>query len=133
MSKLFENIGALAGKLANIDGLVSGMMSTLDARVIADAVNKNGDFMSQMIANLDPKALASAINSNPSFMTRLIKELDPAAIAASVNKNQSFLTKMIEALHPNVFTGSAGVVVNKMKNSFLPAMKAGSGATTSPR
>ncbi|MEN6473563.1 MAG: hypothetical protein ABFD81_06080 [Syntrophaceae bacterium] len=128
MSTLFENIGALAGKLANLDGLISGMMSTLDARVVADAVNKNGIFMAQMIANLDPKVLASAINGNPSFMTRLIKELDPAAVAASVNKNQGFLTKMIEALHPNVFTGSAGAVVNKMKNNFLPALKAGSGA-----
>jgi len=129
MSKLFENIGAWAGKLANLDGLISGMLSTLDARIVADAVNKNENFMVRMIANLDPKALASAINNNQSFMTRLIKELDPAAVAASVNKNQSFLNKMIEALHPNVFTGSAGVVVNKMKSNFLPAQKAESRIT----
>ena len=125
MSKLFETIGAIAGMLANADGLMTGMMSSLNPRVVADAVNKNGTFMAQMIANLDPKVLAAAINSNPAFMAGLIKELDPAAVAASVNKNIGFMTRMIEALHPNVFTDSAGVVINKMKNTFLPSRSAG--------
>jgi len=124
MSKLFETIGAIAGMLANADGLMTGMMSSLNPRVVADAVNKNGTFMAQMIANLDPKVLAAAINSNPAFMAGLIKELDPAAVAASVNKNIGFMTRMIEALHPNVFTDSAGVVIAKMKNTFLPSLSA---------
>ena len=42
MSKLFEMIGAFAGKMANMDGLMSGMLSTMDAKIVAEAVNKNG-------------------------------------------------------------------------------------------
>lgn len=125
MSALFEIIGAIAGKLANADGLMTGMMSSLNPRVVADAVNKNGKFMEQMIDYLDPKTLAAGINSNPAFMTSLIKELNPTVVAASVNKNIGFMTRMIEALHPNVFTDSGAVVVAKMKNTFKPVAVAG--------
>ena len=82
MSKMFETIGAFSGKMASKPGLISGAMSTMDAKVVADAVNQNAAFMSQLVGNLDPKALATVINRNPEFLTRLIKELDPEQVAA---------------------------------------------------
>ena len=100
MSALAEKIGALAGKLASYEGVISGMLSTLDARVVGDAVNRNGNFMGQVIRDLDPRVLAEAINNNPTFMTSLIA-----------------------ALHPNVFTDSAGVLISKMKNNIFPVTK----------
>jgi hypothetical protein len=125
MRILFEKIGALVGKLANLDGLISGMLSTLDARIVANAVNKNGEFMGRMIGNLDPKTLGEALNSNPRFMISLIKELNPAALADALNKNIGFMTRMIEALNPSVFTDSAGVVIAKLKDTFRPVTMAG--------
>uniref|UniRef100_A0A7C4PKW7 Uncharacterized protein n=1 Tax=Anaerolinea thermolimosa TaxID=229919 RepID=A0A7C4PKW7_9CHLR len=121
MSKMFETIGAFSGKMASKPGLISGAMSTMDAKVVADAVNQNAAFMSQLVGNLDPKALATVINRNPEFLTRLIKELDPEQVAASVNKNQRFVTKLVEALQPNVFSRSVNVVFNKMRRAtFRP-------------
>lgn len=121
MSALIKMLGAIAGKLANIPGLISGVMSAMDPKVVAQAVNENGKFVSEMIGYLDPKALAAPINANPDFMTKLIGELDPAAIAESVNKNQRFVTKMVEGLKPDVFSRSMNVVFNKMrKTTFKP-------------
>ncbi len=74
-------MGSIAGKMMSLpglsQGLIDGMMSNMDPKIIAGAVNNNGKFMSGVIANLDPKALAGPINANPDFMTKLIKELDP--------------------------------------------------------
>ncbi len=123
MSALAEKIGALAGKLASYEGVISGMLSTLDARVVGDAVNRNGNFMGQVIRDLDPRVLAEAINNNPTFMTILLRELDPALVASALNKNTGFMTSLIAALHPNVFTDSAGVLISKMKNNIFPVTK----------
>lgn len=128
MSILLESIGAFLGKMASRNGLISGMVSTLETRIVADAVNKNANFLSQMIANLDPRILAAAMNGNPDFMTKLIKELDPIIIAKAINKNQCFVTKMVEALNPNVFSSSAGTILTKMRSTFRPGLDTGAEA-----
>jgi len=124
MGTFFETIGAMAGKLANTEGLMTGLLSSLNPRIVADAVNKNGNFMTQMIDYLDPKVLAAGINSNPAFMNSLIKELEPSVVAGAMNRNIGFMTKMIAALNANVFTDSAGVVISKMKSTFSPQVMA---------
>ncbi len=123
MSVLFRKIGSLAGKMAGSEDLTAGMMSSLDPKALARAINANGAFMTQLVANLDPKVIADSINRNPDFMTRLMKELDASAVAESVNKNQRFMTKMIENLNPNVFTRSMNVVFNKIRRAtYRPGM-----------
>jgi hypothetical protein len=123
MSELFRKIGAIGGKMVNKEGLVSGAMSSVDPRVVANAINDNVEMMGRVMSYIDPKILADVVNSNPDFMAKLIKNLDAAAVANAMNRNQKFITQLIENTNPNVFSRSVNVVFNKIrKATYRPGL-----------
>lgn len=125
MSTFWRKIGEISGKMANKPGLISGAMSTMDPKALADAVNESASIYGEMMDYLDPKVLAEIMNSNPDFMAKLIKHLDAEGIARAMNKNQRFITQLIEHTDPNVFSRSMNVVVNKIrKATYRPGLTA---------
>lgn len=123
MSELQRKLGAMAGKMANNKDLISGMMSAVDPKVVANAVNDNKDLLINTMSYLDPEILAGIINSNPDFLGKVMRNLDAAAIAKAMNKNQRFVTQLIENTDPNVFSRSVNVVFNKMrKATYRPGL-----------
>ena len=123
MSTLYRKIGEIGGKMANKEGFISGAMSAIDPRVVANAINDNVETMGRVMSYIDPKILADIVNSNPDFMTKLIKNLDAAAVANAMNKNQRFITQLIENTNPNVFSRSVNVVFNKIrKATYRPGL-----------
>jgi hypothetical protein len=117
MSTFWRKIGEVGGKMANKPGLISGAMSTMDPKVLAEAVNESASIYGEMMDYLDPKVLAEVMNSNPDFMAKLIKHLDAEGMANAMNKNQRFITQMIEHTNPNVFSRSMNVVFNKIRKA----------------
>jgi|GEM_PF-606364 len=123
MSTFWRKIGEMSGKMANKPGLISGAMSTMDPKVLAEAVNESASIYGEMMDYLDPKVLAEVMNSNPDFMAKLIKHLDAEGMANAMNKNQRFITQMIEHTNPNVFSRSMNVVFNKIrKATYRPGL-----------
>jgi hypothetical protein len=123
MSTFWRKIGEISGKMANKPGLISGAMSTMDPKLLAEAVNESASIYIEVMDYLDPKVLAEVMSSNPDFMAKLIKNLDAEAIASAMNKNQRFITQMIEHTDPNVFTRATNVVFNKIrKATYRPGL-----------
>ena len=123
MSTFWRKIGEISGKMANKPGLISGAMSTMDPKVLAEAVNESASIYGELMDYLDPKVLAEIMNSNPDFMAKLIKYLDAEGMANAMNKNQRFITQMIEHTNPNVFSRSMNVVFNKVrKATYRPGL-----------
>ena len=123
MSTFWRKIGEISGKMANKPGLISGAMSTMDPKVLAEAVNESASIYGELMDYLDPKVLAEIMNSNPDFMAKLIKHLDAEGMANAMNKNQRFITQMIEHTNPNVFSRSMNVVFNKIrKATYRPGL-----------
>lgn len=123
MSTFWRKIGEISGKMANKPGLISGAMSTMDPKTLAEAVNESAHIYGEVMNYLDPKVLAEVMNSNPDFMAKLIKNLDAEGMARAMNKNQRFITQLIEHTDPNLFTRSTNVVFNKIrKATYRPGL-----------
>ncbi len=117
MGDIWKIMGRYLGKLANREGLLSGLVSAVDPRVVAKAVNENGELVREIVRHLDPEALAGALNANPDFMAALLKNLDATAVSAAVNRNQRFIDQLIEHTNPNVFTRSLNVLFDKIRKA----------------
>lgn len=123
MSEFFRKLGRAMGKMANRDDLFSGIISGIDPKVVARAVNENRGFLGEVLKHLDPESFAGIINENPDFLSRMIKSLDASAIAAAMNKNQRFITQLIENTHPNLFSRAVNVLFNKIrKATYRPGL-----------
>lgn len=123
MSDLIRRLGRALGRMANSQDLISGIMSGIDPRVVARAVNENSALLGEVMKHLEPEALAGMINSNPDFLSRLLKGLDASALAAAMNRNQRFLVQLIENTHPNLFTRAANALFNRIrKASYRPGL-----------
>ncbi len=81
---------------------ISQMLDYLDPAVVADMVNSSGDFSAELTRHLDPQAVARVLNENGEWLTQLLGKLNPAVVAQAVNANGEFLTKSTAAMDPAV-------------------------------
>ena len=84
-------LGILMGKMASQKGMISGMLSTLDPKVLAAAMNADPDMMSELLEDLDPEMVAEAVNSNGEWIAELIGYLDPVAMSTGMSDNVDFM------------------------------------------
>lgn len=73
-----------------------------EARIIAEAVNNNPEFISQLLDYLDVDTVAKIVNGAGDFTVRLMGALDPAAIAKVVNESGPWVSDLLGRLDPQV-------------------------------
>ncbi len=129
---LKKPLGTLMGKMGNQKRMLSGLVSGMDPKAVAQAINENPgflaglieelsdpedleataqainqnpDFLGYLLQYLDPQVIAGVINGHGEFLSRLVGKLDPAALAKAVNSNPDFNVKMMKYLDPQVIAG----------------------------
>ncbi len=119
-------VGALLGKMASRNQLLSGIISGLDPVALAQAVNENPEFLDALIKEMGSSEesmqnLVLVVNTKPTFVIEVVNNLNPQVIALALEANIPFVDSLLELArrqagrghpqrHPQVHLGPHGLL-----------------------
>jgi len=65
--KVLKAMGAAAGKIMSSEEIISGTLSTLSPKVLAEAFNENPEFYARLLGELSTEVISNTVNENPKF------------------------------------------------------------------
>ncbi len=117
----YLNAKVVAAALNANGEMTTNLLDRLSPSAVASIVNANRNFLRDLIGHMDPKVIASTTNNTGPFMTRLYAFLDEGVIGDVVNHNQTFMIDLVTNLSPTVVAGA----VNDASHSnpdFIPTL-----------
>jgi len=98
--KVLKAMGAAAGKIMSSEEMISGTLSTLSPKVLAEAFNENPEFYARLLGELSTEVISNTVNANPKFFEEIMTQLDPGVIARASSQNPDFIMGFMKNLDP---------------------------------